>query len=295
MSEFKFACPVCGQHITCDAAASGSPMECPTCFRKLIVPQAPSSEQSKFILSAAQVSGKKPIREIEPPPEAAPPPPWWRRWAGAGAAVLLLAGAGWAVVKWGGLPWPARPAPVTVTNTTTAASSSSPRKADPRWRLELDGVVIPTNHASGRILEREFTLQRATIQNGTFALRQGPTWPPDVGVTIVLPPRPAKNFAGKRFLIAKDYTGPAPRVVLRIVNDEGQEVTKTIKQGYAMRLEFDAIAGGRLPGRIYLSTPDKGKSVVVGSFEAEIRQPQPLNRQPPKTAPNPTNAPPPQP
>ena len=43
MSEFKFACPVCGQHITCDAAAAGSQMNCPTCFRKIVVPRAPES------------------------------------------------------------------------------------------------------------------------------------------------------------------------------------------------------------------------------------------------------------
>ena len=39
MSEFKFACPVCGQHITSDASATGKHLECPTCFQKIVVPQ----------------------------------------------------------------------------------------------------------------------------------------------------------------------------------------------------------------------------------------------------------------
>src|SRR6185436_7314787 len=60
MSEFKFACPVCGQHITADSSASGSRLECPTCFQKIIVPQAPSSQDSKFIISAAQVGKPRP-------------------------------------------------------------------------------------------------------------------------------------------------------------------------------------------------------------------------------------------
>src|SRR5258708_22452507 len=60
MSEFKFACPVCGQHITADSAATGTQIECPTCFQKIVVPQAPASADSKFILSAAQVAKPRP-------------------------------------------------------------------------------------------------------------------------------------------------------------------------------------------------------------------------------------------
>src|SRR6478672_4956464 len=60
MSEFKFACPVCGQHITSDSSASGTHLECPTCFQKIVVPQAPTSADSKFILSASQVSKPRP-------------------------------------------------------------------------------------------------------------------------------------------------------------------------------------------------------------------------------------------
>ncbi len=44
MSEFKYACPVCGQHIKCDSSQGGSVMECPTCFQKIIVPQAPAPD-----------------------------------------------------------------------------------------------------------------------------------------------------------------------------------------------------------------------------------------------------------
>ena len=60
MSEFKFACPVCGQHITADSSTSGGQIECPTCFQKIVVPQAPASAETKFILSAAQVGKPRP-------------------------------------------------------------------------------------------------------------------------------------------------------------------------------------------------------------------------------------------
>src|SRR5437867_1933782 len=61
MSEFKFACPVCGQHITADSSNSGGQIECPTCFQKIVVPQAPSSPDAKFILSATQVGKPRPV------------------------------------------------------------------------------------------------------------------------------------------------------------------------------------------------------------------------------------------
>ena len=60
MSEFKFACPVCGQHITAHSSTSGGQIECPTCYRKIVVPQAPEAGDSKLILSAAQVAKARP-------------------------------------------------------------------------------------------------------------------------------------------------------------------------------------------------------------------------------------------
>ena len=38
MSEFKFTCPQCGQHILCDTQWSGSEINCPACQQTLVVP-----------------------------------------------------------------------------------------------------------------------------------------------------------------------------------------------------------------------------------------------------------------
>ena len=59
MSEFKYACPVCGQHIKCDTSQAGTVMDCPTCFQKITVPQAPASDDQKLILTGSQVTEKK--------------------------------------------------------------------------------------------------------------------------------------------------------------------------------------------------------------------------------------------
>src|SRR5712671_3742190 len=88
MSEFKFACPVCGQHITADSSTSGGQLECPTCFRKIVVPQAPSLADPKFILSAAQVSKPRPVSSATDS-QLAPTSPS-RTAVPIGAALLLL-------------------------------------------------------------------------------------------------------------------------------------------------------------------------------------------------------------
>lgn len=59
MSEFKYACPVCGQHISCDSSQAGTVMQCPTCFQQIIVPQAPAGEDQKLILTGTRVEDKR--------------------------------------------------------------------------------------------------------------------------------------------------------------------------------------------------------------------------------------------
>jgi len=51
MSDFNFACPVCHQHLKCDTSKSGSMMKCPTCFQRVVVPQAPNQD-SKLVITA---------------------------------------------------------------------------------------------------------------------------------------------------------------------------------------------------------------------------------------------------
>jgi hypothetical protein len=71
MSEFKFACPVCGQHMMCDVSHGGSVMECPTCFQKITAPHAPAPD-SKFILTGTKLTEKKISAPLDRPAAAAP-------------------------------------------------------------------------------------------------------------------------------------------------------------------------------------------------------------------------------
>jgi hypothetical protein len=41
MSEFKFACEHCGQHLQCDEQLSGRQIQCPKCQHLIRIPPAP--------------------------------------------------------------------------------------------------------------------------------------------------------------------------------------------------------------------------------------------------------------
>src|ERR1043166_373161 len=89
MSEFKFACPVCGQHITADSKDTGSQIPCPPCFRKIVVPQAPASSDPKFVLSASEANKPRPTPTT---PEPTPDPN--EQTPARPSLPLILAGAG---------------------------------------------------------------------------------------------------------------------------------------------------------------------------------------------------------
>ncbi len=96
MSEFKYACPVCGQHMKCDSSQAGSVSECPTCFQKIVVPQAPATDDPKFILTGSKYTEKKipsTLANAAASPADAPEKPFPMVVVVALAAVLAL-GAG---------------------------------------------------------------------------------------------------------------------------------------------------------------------------------------------------------
>ena len=47
--------------------------------------------------------------------------------------------------------------------------------------------------------------------------------------------------------------------------------TEMFMRDYAMRLEFGRVENGKIPGKIYLSMPDKMQSYMAGTFVAEVK------------------------
>jgi len=279
MSEFKFACPVCGQHITADSSNSGGQIDCPTCFQKIIVPQAPSSADPKFILSAAQVGKPRPVGTANGEQLAADHSADHRKSLIATIALVVVVGAA------GGATFAFRDKIFKSNRDQTDgvgknALASAPPKIYPiptniNWTMDLSEAPIPEAAAVGSIHASGFFCERATLQGGHLTLRQGRSGPADLGITVQLFAQQGEELSGKTVEIKPDRVPPLPKIVLQWKDEQQKAVRKTFSNGYALKVAFGDAASGRIPGRIYISLPDENKSFVAGTFNAEIRKPSP--------------------
>jgi hypothetical protein len=288
MSEFKYACPVCGQHIKCDTSQAGTVMDCPTCFQKITVPQAPSSEDQKFILTGSKVSEKViTVRGADAP--AAPAPAG--RFPGAAVVLLILifAGATAAVVYWATIIRPRHSAPPV--QTTGINPPKKPEKPAPvappandtNWMLVLDTNPVPDSAVVGRIHGRDFIAERTQFQNGSLTIRAGTKGGVEFGALINFGGATAEELSDKAINVTTNAE-KAAKVSLRWKDEAGTVQKPGFDSGYAMRLKFGPLANNRLPGKIYICLPDDEKSYLLGSFTANVSKPKPPK--PPGSAPS---------
>src|ERR1035437_1957379 len=284
MSEFKYECPVCGQHMMCDSSRGGSVMECPTCFQKITAPQAPTSDDPKFILTGTKV-GERPVPLIAQPTANVAPA---AKSFPLGLILLVIAiraaGAGVFVFreKLFKAGQPQHPPVATNETAKTPALAKpavvAPPANDTNWMLSLDAVTIPDATVAGRIHAQDFIVERANFQNRTLTLRAGMRGPVEFGAMIHFGGAQAEALSGKTINVSTN-ADKAARVTLRWKEGSGTVQKKNYDDSYALRLEFGALANNRLPGKIYLCTPDAEKSYLLGTFNADARKPKP---KPPK-------------
>jgi DNA-directed RNA polymerase subunit RPC12/RpoP len=284
MSEFKYACPVCGQHMQSDSSQTGAVVDCPTCFQKIVVPQAPADPSQKLILS-----GIKFVEKIAPKPPVNPFNPYAAKqvkgFSGALVVVgiLLCMAAAAAFVYSGTIFNPAKK-----TTAATNAVNTLPKPArlamiapaanDTNWTLNLAKVNLPDAPPAGRIHGQDFITERATLSNGTLVFRDNTRGPLKFGLSIGFSGAPAESLAGKTITVATN-TATAARVTLHW--QDGTESSKeNFDTGYAMRLEFGQLTNNHLPVKIYLCLPDAAKSYLAGTFTADARKPKPKKSQP---------------
>ena len=285
MSEFKFACPVCGQHMKCDATQGGTVMECPTCFQKITAPQAPSADDQKFILTGTKV-GERPAVNV-PTDRVVEPEKNFPMWVvvvllvvvlAAGAAVFAFRGKIFksgdgappkeGIVSTGGQPAPPKNQP------PPKPAVIAPPASDTNWMLDLTAATIPDTTTAGRIHGQNFIIERANFQNGTLTLRAGTKGAIEFGVQINFSGAQPEALSGKTLNVTTN-ADKAARVTLRWKDAGGAVQKENYDDSYALRLEFGALANSRLPGKIYLCTPDVEKSYLMGTFNADARKPKP--------------------
>jgi hypothetical protein len=256
MSEFKFACPVCGQHITADSSTSGGQIECPTCFQKIVVPQAPASAETKFILSASQVGKPRPVSSNETAVIENTPRSRMGQFISAALATVLVvcvAGAGAYVFR----------------DKIADALGVGPHGG---WSLNLKNATFPATSAAGKLRGQSFAPERFSFDGRTLSLREGSEAPLDMGIAIAFGGRWGGDFSGRTVEIVPEQRPPVPRVTVSWKDGEQHTGRQVFTNGYALKLSFGQITEGQLSGRIYLCLPDETKSVVAGTFSAAVRK-----------------------
>ena len=285
MSEFKYACPVCGQHMKCDSSQSGTVMECPTCFQKITAPQAPENDDSKFIITGRKV-GDRPIPAAVADSKRAPTPaPQAKSSLPIMALIILLCAAAVALFAFHGsifkfaggpapepvpspapkpvsLPLPPPPKPVYV----------APSANDVFWMLNLDAATIPNSPAVGRIHGQDFIVNHADFRNSTLILRSGVEGLLDNGIAFDFGGAQAEALVAQSINVSTNNEATAHVTLIWRNNANAGRII--FNRGYAMRLEFGVLMNNHLPGKIYLCTPDAEKSYLLGTFDAEIHRPR---------------------
>src|SRR5438094_2629535 len=202
MSEFKFACPVCGQHITADSSTSGTQLDCPTCFQKLVVPQAPASGDSRLIASAALVGKPRPVQNDALWQDAAPVPARRMSLLAFAISAIVVLGIGVTLfiyreplMKLVSRRTNTRPPPPRLQ--VKVPRTVYPIPTNISWTLSLTNAVIPGTPAAGVLHGCGFVCERATLLGGILTLRQGRSWPPDLGITVQLYAHQGEELSGK--------------------------------------------------------------------------------------------------
>jgi hypothetical protein len=286
MSEYKYACPVCGQHMRCDSSQAGTVMECPTCFQKIIAPQAPAAgDDQKFVLTGTKV-GDRPAPKVAETSSAVIPAaknfPW---------IILIvvlsvgLAGAGVFAFR-GNLFHPAggnsqtnqapspEDGPQAKAQKPEKPAVIAPPASDTNWMLSLGTNAIPDSPVAGRIHGQDFIVERATFQNGSLMLRAGTRGPVEFGAFVNFSGAPPESLSGQTINVTTN-ADKAAKVSLRWKDAAGTVQKVNFDDSYAMRLEFGPLANNRLPGKIYLCAPDAEKSYLLGTFNADAHKPKP--------------------
>lgn len=147
--------------------------------------------------------------------------------------------------------------------------------ADPamkaKWQKDASKAAIPDKAARGMANGVPFKVQKATLQRNTLILRQGEGFFADQEFQINLAKEFAKPYDGESIQV-EPRAGIGGTSVWLKHKEEGEDLPKTemIHEGFTMQLVFGQSQDGSIPGKIYLSLPDK-KTFVAGKFEAELK------------------------
>lgn len=149
----------------------------------------------------------------------------------------------------------------------------------PVWMKDVTTTPIPNAPVTGRIHGKPFRVDRADLVRGILTLREGKDRFPLRAISIYTSIDADGKLEGKAIRVKPVPLEKQARTTLHVImeyqpDDAKPTVPKTemLMADYSLSLAFGKTKNGKLPGRIYLSLPDKDKSFVAGTFVAVVSE-----------------------
>ncbi len=140
------------------------------------------------------------------------------------------------------------------------------------WTLDLQDVTFPDEAVSGRIHGQTFAMEKVSLEGGFLKFCQGGGFFADLEMDVVIFESNLAKLSGRTLEVPTEEPGSKPHIWMKWMEASGQSPqSKSYMDDYALRLEFGQVAGGKLPGKIYLCLPDPEKSFIRGTFEVNTR------------------------
>lgn len=276
MSDIKFSCPQCGQHISASQIWASRQIPCPKCQAVLTVPGHSPAAASSIppVLPFAPPLLNSPSLVTTTPRPAKGASPWIWIILGVGmVGVAVVALLGFLAFNYFKTQQPRvttlreeAPAPPTV------VKIKPPKAEDPAVITVLASMIIPDRPVSGTLRDQLFAVETAVISPSSVLLRQGEGLIPDASLRFFLFLKPDEPLDGRKFIIE-----PGVKVRIRphihVSRKEGPNgglKTEIISSNYSLRVEFGEQQGNKLPDRIYLEMADRLGTKVAGASEVTV-------------------------
>jgi hypothetical protein len=142
-------------------------------------------------------------------------------------------------------------------------------KAPPPPAPKPPGPEFPVHAPKGQLLGKAFAVDKAVFSEGALVLRQAQG---GVELRIYLPGNKWETPTDKKFKFENATGTDVPRVHVSWKEEGKTEPTyQEFSEKYSLKLEFGPEKDRKLPGKIKLTLPDEGKSMVAGTFETDVR------------------------
>lgn len=130
----------------------------------------------------------------------------------------------------------------------------------------------PAHAPKGQLLGKAFVADSIVFEEGALVLRQGTAETSMQELRVYLPGNKWETPTDKKFKFENAAGADIPRVHVSTKEAGQTDVARQeFSEKYSLKLEFGPEKDKKLPGKFKLTLPDDGKSMVAGSFEADIR------------------------